>query len=406
MKKIIFLMLFAILGWQQAVAQTFTFDGLNYNVTSPITVEVGDQNGAATGSLIIPAQVTYNSGTYSVTSIDNGAFSGCTSLTSVTIPNSVTNIGDYAFYYCSSLTSVIIPNTVTSIGDAAFGGCYGLTSVTIPNSVTSIGVSAFQSCSALTSVTISNSVTTIGNYTFASSGLTSVSIPNSVTTIGLQAFQGCHGLTSVTIPNSVISIGDLAFSACYSLTSVTIPNSVTYVGDSAFYYCTGLTSVTIPNSVTSIGNYAFYNCTGLTSVSVNWSTPLAIGDAVFASVNAPNVILNVPNGTAALYDATAVWTDFIINDALSVTPFSATNGFDLIAFPNPSNNVFNFKLNGANEETVSFLVFDMMGRQIEKKVVNAIDVKNIALGQNYSSGVYNVIVAQGGNTKTVRLVKE
>jgi hypothetical protein len=133
---------------------------------------------------------------------------------------------------------------------------------------------------------------------------------------------------------------------------------------------------------------------------------LAINDTVFSGVNTSTVVLNVPNGTASIYDATAVWTNFIINDALSVTPFSATNAFDLIAYPNPSNNVFNFKLNGANDEAVSFLVFDMTGRQIENKVVNANEVKNIALGQNYSSGVYSVFVSQGKTTKTVRLVKE
>ena len=67
----------------------------------------------------IPASVTYNSVSYSVTSI-NEAFCECTSLTYVTIPNSVTSIGDYAFCECTSLTSVTIPNSVTSIGDYAF----------------------------------------------------------------------------------------------------------------------------------------------------------------------------------------------------------------------------------------------------------------------------------------------
>jgi hypothetical protein len=132
---------------------------------------------------------------------------------------------------------------------------------------------------------------------------------------------------------------------------------------------------------------------------------MAINNTVFDGVNTPTVVLNVPNGTASNYDATAIWTDFIINGALGVTPFSSTVGFDLLAYPNPSNKVFNFKMNGANDETVSLLVFDMTGRQIENKVVNANEFKNIALGQNYSSGVYNVVVTQGRNTKTVRLVK-
>ncbi|MDE6574505.1 MAG: leucine-rich repeat domain-containing protein, partial [Muribaculaceae bacterium] len=91
------------------------------------------------GSLIIPSKVSDGTNEYTVTSIGFSAFSTCSSLTSVNIPNSVTSIGDYAFYECSSLTSVDIPNSVTSIGNYAFSDCSSLTSVNIPNSVPSIG---------------------------------------------------------------------------------------------------------------------------------------------------------------------------------------------------------------------------------------------------------------------------
>ena len=210
------------------------------------------------------------------------AFSGCSSLTSVTIPNSVTSIGGWAFGDCSSLMSVKIPNSVTSIGDFAFFGCSSLTSVTIPDSVTSIGISAFRDCSSLTSVTIPNSVTSIGRSAFyGCSSLTSVTIPDSVTRIGEEAFWGCSSLTSVTIPNSVTSIGRSAFYGCSSLTSVTIPNSVTSIEDRAFQFCSSLTSVIIPNSVTRIGEYAFYDCSSLTSVTIPESVT-SIGKDAFS----------------------------------------------------------------------------------------------------------------------------
>ena len=123
-------------------------------------------DGEYSGAVVIPETVTYNGTTYSVTNIGDYAFRICSSLTSVTIPNSVTSIGYGAFAYCSSLTSVTIGESVTSIGDDAFAYCTSLTSVTIPESVTSIGDQAFAYCSSLTSVTIPNSVTSIGSSAF------------------------------------------------------------------------------------------------------------------------------------------------------------------------------------------------------------------------------------------------
>ena len=132
------------------------------------------------------------------TSIGDYAFSGCTSLASVTIPDSVTSIDISVFYGCTSLASVTIPDSVATIGSIAFKGCTGLTSVTIGNSVTSIGSSAFQECSSLSSIDIPNSVTTIRDAAFMyCSGLTSVTIGNGITSIGSAAFQGCSGLTSI-----------------------------------------------------------------------------------------------------------------------------------------------------------------------------------------------------------------
>ena len=174
----------------------------------------------------------------SVTSIGSSAFSGCSGLMSVTIPDSVTSIGSSAFSGCSGLTSVTIPDSVTSIGSSAFNGCGGLMSIIIPDSVTSIGDSAFFGCS----------------------GLTSITIPDSVTNIGNSVFYGCSGLTSITIPDSVTNIGNSVFYGCSGLTSITIPDSVTRIGTYAFSGCSGLTSIIIPDSVTSIENYVFDDC--------------------------------------------------------------------------------------------------------------------------------------------------
>ena len=204
-----------------------------------------------------------------VTSIGNGAFSGCRNLASVTIPEGVTSIGRFAFEDCSRLTNVLIPVNVTSIGDNAFYGCNSLTSVTIPDGVTSIGVGTFYGCISLTSVAIPEGVTSIDWEAFyGCSSLTSVAIPEGVTRIGYAAFENCSSLTSISIPESVTSIDSAAFYGCSSLTSVTIPEGVTSIGSYAFYGCNSLTSVTIPESVTSIGDMAFQLCSNLRSVEI------------------------------------------------------------------------------------------------------------------------------------------
>ena len=136
--------------------------------------------------------------------INKYAFYECTSLTSVTIPDSVTSIDEWAFYNCTSLASVTIGDSVTSIGDYAFYNCRSLESITIPDSVTSIGNYAFQNCTSLTSITIPDSVTSIGNDAFYNCrSLESITIPDSVTSIGARAFYGCTSLTSITFNGTI-----------------------------------------------------------------------------------------------------------------------------------------------------------------------------------------------------------
>ena len=271
-----------------------------------ITVEKGNKYYYSAGNCLIEtASKTLIAGCKnsviptdgSVTSIGWAAFSGCSGVTSITIPSSVASIGGSAFSGCSSLTSITIPNGVTSIGYGAFSGCSSLTGITIPSSVTSIGEQAFRECSSLTSITIPSSVTSIGRIAFYQcGGLKSITVEKgnkyyhsagnclietasktliagsnssiiptdgSVTSIGDSAFWGCRSLTSITIPNGVTSIGDSAFLGCSGLTRITIPDGITSIEHQMFHSCSNLTSITIPSSVTSIGDYAFRYCNNL-----------------------------------------------------------------------------------------------------------------------------------------------
>ncbi len=204
MKKLLITCL-AVMCCSMSFAYDAKIDGIYYildNTNNTATVTYGTLNGTSEYMLFltIPSKVEYEGRNYTVTSIGDNAFSGCSSLESVDISGNVMSIGYQAFAGCSSLESLIIPSEVTSIGESAFQGCSGLTSIKVPESVSSIGRFAFKGCSGLTSVSISEGVKNIGDYAFQScSNLTIITIPSSVTSFGFQPFMFCANLTSIIV---------------------------------------------------------------------------------------------------------------------------------------------------------------------------------------------------------------
>ena len=217
MKKIALLLAVLLLP-MVASAEKVEIGGIYYNLVAKANAaEVMESPNGYTGSVVIPAIVTYNGVEYTVMRILEKAFSGCKDLTSVTIPSTVTKIGNNAFWY-SGITSITIPEGVTSIEDETFYFCENLASVILPDGVTSIGNYAFSFCYNLTSIELPNSVKSIGPGAFVDcSSLSSIMIPNSLTNIANNVFSGCSSLTTVVVPNSVTSIGAGAFKGCSNL---------------------------------------------------------------------------------------------------------------------------------------------------------------------------------------------
>lgn len=264
-----------------------------------------------------------------VTHIGVGAFADCTNLIRVTIPDGVTSIAESTFYNCTNLTSVILPDGVTSIGMAAFANCTNLTDVNIPQSVTYIGDAAFRDCTALTNITIPIGVTFIGEAAFCRTGITSVTIPAGVTSVNIWTFAECTRLTDVTISEGVTSINEASFLGCTSLTNVTIPNSVTFIGESAFDSA-GLINLYIPASVTHIGNYAFTWCPDLTTVTIAGVT--SMGSYVFSTCPKLTTVTMLEGVTSIGYEAFS-WC----NNLTTVTIPTSVTSIEDFAFSNCEN---------------------------------------------------------------------
>ena len=209
-------------------------------------------------------------------------FEGCSSLTSITVPEGMTELPSYAFNYCDYLTTVTLPSTLTNIRNHAFANCSRLTEATIPEGVTVIQKSLFLYCPKLAQVSIPDGVTEIAGFAFEGCrALKEVHLPDSIEKIGYQSFYNCSGLKTINIPRSWNDCPSNAkdgtyntdycghiFEGCTSLTSITVPEGMTELPSFAFNYCNYLTTVTLPSTLTSIKNHVFANCSRLTQAAI------------------------------------------------------------------------------------------------------------------------------------------
>ena len=332
--------------WQEETKPTY----FTYSGTTSITIS-GYSGG---NNVVIPSYIgnnpvrTISAGAFkdksittvvvpdTVTSIGNGAFQGCNSLTSITLPfvgsssksvsssndasykfgyifgwstssstgatydgygyyyyipsslktvtiTDATGISARAFYNCKNLTSIAVNSGITAIYDSAFYGCSSLTAFTIPTNTTSIGSYAFYNNTALATLNFNSKVTSIGNYAFyGTTSLKEMTLPSELTSIGSYAFNGTR-VRTLTIPSKVTSIGSYAFANVATLTSLTIPGNVTDIGEGAFSGCGNITTLTLNSGIKTIGANAFKDF-AITTVVVP-DTVTSIGNGAFQGCN-------------------------------------------------------------------------------------------------------------------------
>ena len=262
--------------------------------------------------------------TYSVTSIDNDAFTDNTTLTKVYIPQTIKGMDFYSginmnpFAGCSALksieveegnpilctvdgvlfnkektrlycfpaadsrTSYTVPKGVTWIDGSAFAYNHHLVSISLPDEVTSLGASAFYDCTNLEEVNLSSNLKTLAGYLFWNcKHLKSVIIPKGVTYLGINLFNGCTSLTSVTMPESVTSVDTSIFENCTSLKSVKLSPNLDRINHKMFLNCSSLADIQIPKSVISVWSNAFEGCKALKTLDLPESVT-RLGDFVFS----------------------------------------------------------------------------------------------------------------------------
>lgn len=331
----------------------FTENGIYYHVTSEeaLQVEVTNKNAptdAYQGRVTIPATVTHEGITYTVSNVAASAFLNRTSLTEIKVGDNVTAIGQKAFYGCTALTTVSLGSQVSSIATNAFQNCSAITTVKVDDVATWCRINfENQFSNPLYSTNRYSRHLYVGNQELSGR----VVYPEGVTATGFLAFYDCAGITEVVLPQSLTLIDRHTFSGCKNLITINIPNGLTELGHSAFINCESLPYIDLPAALKTVNKLAFSGCNSLQGVRVRATTPPTCkADDVFAAATYEQAVLYVPTGSKGAYETATAWKKFAkIQELADEEEPSAINELPTAA---------------AEEGTVTY--YDLNGRRLNK----------------------------------------
>ena len=350
-----------------AMTNPYGIDGYHscfYNCTSLKTfiVSADNPNYSAVGGVLFNKDKTTlfkcpqaKSGEYTipltVNTINDCAFSGCSSITSISLPNSITSIGEYAFFDCTSLSSpIIIPAGVKVISSYAFACCSALTSVTISEGVEEIRESAFYFCLKLKEQVLPSSIKKLGESCFNyCTSLNNINIPDCVTEIPQGAFENC-ALTSIKLPENLNAIGTGAF-ASNKIDAIKLPKSVNYIGSCAFSGNSYTCNIYVYNYPSAI---IFYNDAffGIPATTIHVYAPLVDAFKKDANWGTYNIVGDIP----IEHPVTSIDLN---HSSLAMEPY--TEG-QLTAIAKPDNATFKDVVYTSSNDDVVMILDDNTGK--------------------------------------------
>ena len=277
--------------------------------------------------------VSKGSDAQTIAGVGNEAFSGCSSLKTVTLGDSIGSLGSKAFYNCSSLQEIVIPDSVKTVGEYCFSGCSAMKSAVLGDGLANIAKYTFANC-GLEEIIIGDNITSIGNYAFKGcSGMKSAVLGDGLTEVNGTMFDGCIGLEDVEIGNRITELEANAFSGCSSLSTITIPQNVTSIGDYAFKGCTGMKSAVLGDGLTKVNGTMFDGCIGLEKVEIGNNVRELVANAFsgcssLSTITIPRAVTTIGDNAFA---GCSRLSDVIISDRTTALALGSNGSSALFA---------------------------------------------------------------------------